>query len=71
MKKIFVFLLFLSTTALYGQTVAEVMRDKDQYVYEIGYGDTLEEADRNAMTALSNHSAMVSHSASHSTEDII
>ena len=71
MKKIFVLLLFLSTTALYGQTVAEVMRDKDQYVYEIGYGDTLEEADRNAMTALSNHSAMVSHSASHSTEDII
>ena len=45
MKKIFVFLLFLSTTALYGQTVAEVMRDKDQYVYEIGYGDSLEEAD--------------------------
>ena len=71
MKKIFILILLFCTNFLYGQTVAEVMRDKDMYVYEIGYGETLEEADRNAMTALSNRSAMVSHSASHSTEDVV
>lgn len=69
MKKLLILLLLFSTSFLRAQSVAEVMRDKEQYVYEIGLGGTLEEADRNAMTALSNRSASVTHSAAYSTQD--
>lgn len=71
MKKILFFVLLFIGSAVYGQTVSEVYANKDLYVYEIGYGETLEEADKNAMTALSNHSVKVFHSASYSTEDVM
>ena len=63
------FSLFLLSYHLSAQSVSEVMRDKKNYIYEIGYGETEAEADKNALAQLVSRSARIVHAVSSQQEE--
>ena len=62
MKKI-IYILILSALCvnLKAQSTSRIMADKEmkEFVWAIGYGETLEEADRNAMAILANYAVQI------------